>query len=69
MYARAVLKTHPSYVQVTNYELGIVFPIKDVQHADKLACWLRPPNKYGSRDEPWVSSYNFVYPCVLIVDD
>ena len=33
-----------------------MFPLKDVEHVDRVACWVRPPRKYGSGDEPWVST-------------
>ena len=42
--------------QISNYEIGVVFPLKDVQHVDRVACWERPPRKYASGDEPWVSA-------------
>ncbi|KAL0952280.1 hypothetical protein HGRIS_006570 [Hohenbuehelia grisea] len=41
-------------LNIKNYELGIVFPIKDAAHLDKLTCWRRPPRKYGSQDLPWM---------------
>jgi hypothetical protein len=41
--------------KIANYELGIVFPMKDVAEADKVACWQRPPRKYTTEDEPWVN--------------
>jgi len=41
-------------LNISNYEIGVVFPLKDVQHVDRVACWERPPRKYGSRDEPWI---------------
>ncbi|KAF8626688.1 hypothetical protein AX15_004772 [Amanita polypyramis BW_CC] len=41
-------------INITNYEIGVVFPLKDEQQADRVACWKRPPAKYGSRDEPWI---------------
>lgn len=40
--------------KIANYELGIVFPMKDAAEADKVACWQRPPRKYTTKDEPWV---------------
>lgn len=40
--------------KIANYELGIVFPMKDSAEADKVACWQRPPRKYTTKDEPWV---------------
>jgi tyrosyl-DNA phosphodiesterase 1 len=42
--------------QVTNYELGVAFPLKDDDHIDRIACWERPPKKYVLGDDvPWVS--------------
>lgn len=42
--------------QISNYELGVVFPLKDEAQVNQTACWERPPKKYVSgRDEPWVS--------------
>lgn len=47
--------------QVTNYELGIVMPLKTAQEIDRVACWERPPKKYAiGKDEPWVSSFSDV---------
>ncbi|PPQ68438.1 hypothetical protein CVT25_007831 [Psilocybe cyanescens] len=41
-------------LNITNYELGVVFLLKDAQEADSIACFQRPPTKYTSRDEPWI---------------
>jgi tyrosyl-DNA phosphodiesterase 1 len=44
-------------MQVTNYELGVVLPLKDDDHVNKIACWERPPKKYVLGDDvPWVRS-------------
>lgn len=43
--------------QVTNYELGIVFSLRDEADVNRLVCYERPPRRYGSRDRPWVSSF------------
>ncbi|KAF8637115.1 hypothetical protein AX17_003019 [Amanita inopinata Kibby_2008] len=40
-------------LNISNYELGIVFPLKPEQ-VDQIVCWEKPPKKYGSRDEPWI---------------
>jgi len=45
-----------SYVQITNYELGVVLPIIDVDQIERWTCWNRPARKYTKDDEPWVSS-------------
>ncbi|KAI0290274.1 tyrosyl-DNA phosphodiesterase-domain-containing protein [Multifurca ochricompacta] len=41
-------------LNVTNYELGIVFPLKDEVDANRVVCYERPPRQYGSRDRPWM---------------
>jgi len=41
--------------QVTNYELGIVLPLRDEADVDRVVCYDRPPRRYGPRDRPWVS--------------
>lgn len=44
------------FFQVTNYELGVVLPLKDEAHANRIACWKRPARKYVlGEDVPWVS--------------
>ncbi len=40
--------------QISNYELGVVFLLKDAKEVDNIACFQRPPKKYMSSDEPWV---------------
>lgn len=44
-------------LNVTNYELGVVFPIKDEEQLRSVQLWERPPRRYGKEDEPWVSRY------------
>ena len=34
----------------------MVFLLKDEKDADRVACFQRPPKKYTSKDEPWVST-------------
>ena len=42
--------------QISNYEVGIVFPVKDEAEAQKIACFQRRPRRYAAgKDEPWVS--------------
>ncbi|KAK2460371.1 hypothetical protein APHAL10511_007536 [Amanita phalloides] len=41
-------------LNISNYEIGVIFPLRDAQEIDPVACWERPPRKYGSRDEPWI---------------
>ncbi|KAL7278790.1 hypothetical protein ACG7TL_007799 [Trametes sanguinea] len=44
-------------LNVTNYELGIVIPLRTQAEVDKLTCWERPPPKYVlGRDEPWMQT-------------
>ncbi|OSX58620.1 hypothetical protein POSPLADRAFT_1060515 [Postia placenta MAD-698-R-SB12] len=44
-------------LNITNYELGIVLPLRSEKEADRIACWVRPPKKYNlSRDQPWIQS-------------
>ena len=44
-------------MQITNYELGVIFPVKDEGMVQTIACWERPPKKYDlGEDKPWVSS-------------
>ncbi|KAL1677634.1 tyrosyl-DNA phosphodiesterase-domain-containing protein [Schizophyllum commune] len=44
-------------LNVTNYELGVVFPIKDEEQLKSVQLWERPPRRYGREDEPWVSRF------------
>jgi tyrosyl-DNA phosphodiesterase-1 len=48
------------FSQITNYELGIVLLLKDVEEADRVACFQRPPKKYTPSDEPWVSVHKYL---------
>ncbi|KAL1690371.1 hypothetical protein GGG16DRAFT_92394 [Schizophyllum commune] len=41
-------------LNVTNYELGVVFPIKDEEQLRSVQLWERPPRRYGREDEPWI---------------
>ncbi|KAI0350558.1 phospholipase D/nuclease [Trametes cingulata] len=44
-------------LNVTNYELGIVLPLRSQEEVDRLTCWERPPPKYAlGRDEPWMQT-------------
>ncbi|KAL6303385.1 phospholipase D/nuclease [Sparassis latifolia] len=44
-------------LNITNYELGIVLPLRSEKDANKLACWERPPKKYVlGKDEPWIQA-------------
>ncbi|KAF8154246.1 tyrosyl-DNA phosphodiesterase-domain-containing protein [Crassisporium funariophilum] len=41
-------------LNITNYEVGVIFLLKDAKEADRVACFQRPPKKYASKDEPWI---------------
>jgi len=41
-------------LNISNYELGIVFPLTSNEDADQVACFKRPPQKYTGNDEPWI---------------
>ncbi|KAG2005546.1 hypothetical protein CC2G_001942 [Coprinopsis cinerea AmutBmut pab1-1] len=42
-------------LNITNYEVGVVFPLKDDAEVEKVACFQRPPKKYvAGKDEPWI---------------
>jgi hypothetical protein len=47
------------YPQIQNYELGILFLLKDEEVVDRIACYERPPRKYSANDLPWVSQQYF----------
>ena len=44
-------------LNVTNYELGVVFPIKDEEQLRRVQLWERPPRRYEREDEPWVCHF------------
>jgi len=41
-------------LNVTNYELGIVFSLRDEADVERVVSYERPPKRYGSRDRPWM---------------
>ncbi|GLB44401.1 putative tyrosyl-DNA phosphodiesterase [Lyophyllum shimeji] len=41
-------------LNISNFEIGIIFPLRDKEHADSISCFERPPRKYGPGDEPWM---------------
>ncbi|KAI0076842.1 phospholipase D/nuclease [Panus rudis PR-1116 ss-1] len=42
-------------LNATNYELGIVFPLRSKEEIDNVVCWERPPRKYANgQDVPWM---------------
>ncbi|KNZ71939.1 hypothetical protein J132_05214 [Termitomyces sp. J132] len=41
-------------LNISNYELGIVFPLNSLEHADSVACFQRPVTKYTAGDVPWI---------------
>jgi hypothetical protein len=39
---------------MTNYEVGIVFSLRDEVEIDQVTCqYEQPPRRYGSRGRPW----------------
>ena len=49
-------------VQCSNYELGVVIPLRDHEEADRIACFERPPRKYQpDTDVPWVMHLFLTY--------
>ncbi|KZT08989.1 phospholipase D/nuclease [Laetiporus sulphureus 93-53] len=49
-------------LNITNYELGILLPIRKEEEIDRIACWERPPKKYVlGKDEPWMQAESSVY--------
>ena len=47
--------------QITNYELGVIFPLRDEAHVDRVVCWKCPVMKYTGGEVPWVSSSFFEF--------
>jgi len=48
-------------LNIVNYELGVVLPLKDEEAAQNVACWERPPKKYDLReDTPWIQEESAV---------
>lgn len=44
-----------TFAQVTNFELGVVFPLRSEKEANDIGCWERPAKKYDLKsDVPWV---------------
>lgn len=42
-------------LNISNYELGVIFPLKDEAEVNLVACWERPPRRYVSgKDDPWM---------------
>ncbi|VDC04263.1 unnamed protein product [Peniophora sp. CBMAI 1063] len=41
-------------INVTNYELGVVLPLRSREEADAYACYERPPKKYANGVLPWM---------------
>ncbi|GAW05961.1 phospholipase D nuclease [Lentinula edodes] len=48
-------------MNIRNYELGIVLPLKDMAEVDNLACFERPPRKYGPDDSPWIQEESIYF--------
>jgi len=46
--------SNPS-LNIVNFELGVVFPLKSEKEIDNVACWERPPRKYNlKKDRAWI---------------
>jgi hypothetical protein len=46
-------------IQITNYEIGVIFPLESTEAANNIACWERPPRKYNLPEErAWVSGWH-----------
>jgi len=41
-------------LNIANYELGILFPLKSEADANGIACFDRPARKYSASDVPWM---------------
>ncbi|KAI0056848.1 phospholipase D/nuclease, partial [Artomyces pyxidatus] len=41
-------------MNITNYELGVVFPLHGEDEMNAVSCYERPPRKYRTNDLPWV---------------
>ncbi|KAI0283544.1 tyrosyl-DNA phosphodiesterase-domain-containing protein [Russula brevipes] len=48
-------------LNVINYELGIMFALKDEADVDRVVCYERPPTRYSSRDRPWMQEESEVF--------
>ncbi|KAH9966318.1 tyrosyl-DNA phosphodiesterase-domain-containing protein [Lactifluus volemus] len=48
-------------LNVTNYELGIIFPLKNEAEMKQVVCYERPPRRYGARDRPWIQEESEVF--------
>ncbi|KZT19086.1 phospholipase D/nuclease [Neolentinus lepideus HHB14362 ss-1] len=48
-------------LNITNYELGIVFPLRTAKDVDRVAAWERPARKYDlKKDLPWMQDESTV---------
>ncbi|KAK7045945.1 hypothetical protein VNI00_006940 [Paramarasmius palmivorus] len=49
-------------MNIRNYELGVVFPLKTKQDLERAAAWERPPENYKSKGkEPWIQSESLYF--------
>ncbi|KAI0772326.1 phospholipase D/nuclease [Trametes elegans] len=49
-------------LNINNYELGVVIPLRSQDEMERVACWERPPPKYvAGRDEPWMQTESAYY--------
>ncbi|KAJ7147676.1 hypothetical protein C8R43DRAFT_1010422 [Mycena crocata] len=45
-------------LNVNNFELGVVVPLKTAEDLNQASAWERPPKKYSTRDLPWLKDEN-----------
>ncbi|KAJ7036605.1 tyrosyl-DNA phosphodiesterase-domain-containing protein [Mycena alexandri] len=45
-------------LNVNNYELGVVIPLRTVENVNSASAWERPPRKYAANDIPWIQEEN-----------
>lgn len=52
---------HLVSTQITNFELGVLLPLRRKEDLDSVVCWEQPAKKYViGTDEPWVSSMPYL---------
>ena len=49
------------YMKITNFEMGVILPLKSHAEVEAVSCWKRPARKYvDGVDRAWVSQYYFL---------
>ncbi|KZT61887.1 phospholipase D/nuclease [Calocera cornea HHB12733] len=41
-------------LNISNFEMGIVLPIRDKKELERIVPWEQPPKRYGPNDVPWM---------------